>query len=133
MICGNGKLDYVETYSTIFADQCDDGNVLNNDGCSSSCTKETGWTCTRASASTADVCVPNCGDGLIRGNEVCDDGNTSATVDGCSTNCKSIDFGYICPTPAYPCIPTCGDGIKAFGEECDDGNLLNRDGCSFAC
>jgi cysteine-rich repeat protein len=35
--CGNGLLDATET--------CDDGNTLNNDGCSSVCHIERGWKC----------------------------------------------------------------------------------------
>ncbi|MBI4849047.1 MAG: PASTA domain-containing protein [Nitrospirae bacterium] len=37
-ICGNG---FVET-----AEDCDDGNISSNDGCSTICTVETGYTCT---------------------------------------------------------------------------------------
>jgi cysteine-rich repeat protein len=35
--CGNGLLEIWET--------CDDGNVFENDGCSSTCQTETGWVC----------------------------------------------------------------------------------------
>jgi cysteine-rich repeat protein len=36
-LCGNARLD--------FGELCDDGNVLNGDGCSGSCRVESGWTC----------------------------------------------------------------------------------------
>ncbi len=36
-LCGNGMVQSSET--------CDDGNTNNNDGCSSTCTIENGWTC----------------------------------------------------------------------------------------
>ena len=39
-------------------------------------------------------CVPVCGDGLLVGNEVCDDNNTES-MDGCSASC-SVETGYNC-------------------------------------
>ena len=36
--------------------ECDDGNVDNGDGCSSSCTQETGFACSGGSASAPDIC-----------------------------------------------------------------------------
>lgn len=62
--CGNG---YQET-----GEQCDDGNLTNGDGCSSSCTIE----------SSGGVC----GDGTVDSGEQCDDGN-SVNGDGCSATC----------------------------------------------
>src|SRR6185312_10514465 len=53
-------------------------------------------------------CIPvGCGDGVVEGNEVCDDGNRN-DHDGCSANCDSNE--------------TCGNGHVdvAVGEECDD-------------
>lgn len=46
-ICGDGKL---------YVLQCDDGNNLDGDGCSSSCTLESGWNCTNANSQTATAC-----------------------------------------------------------------------------
>lgn len=65
--CGNSK---VET-----GEDCDDGNVINGDGCSKWCTAEQGYTCAGGSSSGKDTCTPTCGDGYVAGNEVCDDGN----------------------------------------------------------
>nr|BAK03066.1 predicted protein [Hordeum vulgare subsp. vulgare] len=45
-VCGNGIADSGE--------ECDDGNVEDNDGCSSVCKLERGWQCTGA-ASVSDV------------------------------------------------------------------------------
>ena len=47
--CGNGVFEgkdlSVGQAGTILTELCDDGNNLNNDGCSASCTVETGYTC----------------------------------------------------------------------------------------
>lgn len=62
--CGDNILDPGE--------ECDDGNLVDGDGCSSTCTIE--------------VPQPYCGDGKLDPGEECDDGNTQAG-DGCSANC----------------------------------------------
>lgn len=55
---------------------CDDGNLVNGDGCSSSCTVENGWVCSGGTPNAPDVCKNVCGDGiLIPGLEECDDRN----------------------------------------------------------
>lgn len=64
----------------------------------------------------------NCGNGMIDGNEQCDDGNT-ADGDGCSHTCTLEGNQQ----------PSCGDGIVETGEGCDDGNTVSGDGCSSHC
>ena len=46
-ICGDGIKIYTE---------CDDGNTINGDGCSSACKVETDYTCVGGSMTTKDVC-----------------------------------------------------------------------------
>ncbi len=67
-----------------------------------------------------DVCVAICGDGVVVGDESCDDGNTEAG-DGCRADCAGIEI--------------CGDGLvdEVAEETCDDGNLDNGDGCDDRC
>ena len=95
---------------------CEDGNTDSSDGCSSTCSVETGWTCPETGA-----CSPICGDGLLKGPEECDDGNTFS-MDGCSPTCHN-ESNF------------CGDGIlnSTLGELCDDGNQASADGCSATC
>ncbi|CDW72739.1 UNKNOWN [Stylonychia lemnae] len=50
-ICGDG---YNYGYM-----QCDDGNLLNGDGCSSACTIEKGFKCTSGSKYTPSICMDN--------------------------------------------------------------------------
>ncbi len=100
--CGDGM------YSAANAEQCDDGNLVSGDGCSSTCQIENLYQCT-AVAGQLSVCTPIvCGNGIINPGEQCDDGNL-INNDGC-TNCI-IDLGYICPTPNATCVNACGDGL----------------------
>jgi len=67
-ICGNS---IVET-----GEQCDDGNIVSGDGCSSSCQTE----------------GPICGNSTVETGEQCDDGNTNSG-DGCSATCQTEGGG----------------------------------------
>ncbi len=58
-------------------------------------TDPTSGTDTEASASDTDMPMPVCGDGVVEGDEVCDDGNNE-NGDGCQADCT------------LPCLP--GDG-----------------------
>lgn len=94
--CGDGIIEGRE--------ECEDGNLINNDGCSQYCR------------------IERCGDGVIQASldEECDDGNTLDDNNGCDENCKFKD--------------DCGDGIiQEESEECDDANDESGDGCSFDC
>jgi len=55
-------------------EQCDDGDTSSGDGCSSTCTIESGWTCTGGSgqSSCTEISTQECGNNLIEGTEVCD-------------------------------------------------------------
>jgi cysteine-rich repeat protein len=67
---------------------------------------------------TAGVCTPVvCGDGVVAGWEVCDDGNVRA-CDGCSANCRSDE--------------SCGNGMVECSEQCDRG-ARNSDAPNADC
>lgn len=117
--CGDGIIQAGE--------QCDDGNVVNGDGCSSTCQVQTGYSC----SGTPSVCTTICGDGIKVGAEQCDDGNV-VNGDGCSSTC-TVQPGYFCSGSPSVCSTVCGDGIVAGPETCDDGNNTNGDGCSATC
>jgi fibro-slime domain-containing protein len=123
--CGDGRLG--------FGEYCDDGNIANGDGCTSTCTLEPGYTC----PTPGSVCthIAFCGDGKlsVASGEECDDGNMLGG-DGCSQACV-IEANYACPTPGQPCVSTvkCGDHKVTGAEQCDDGNVLAGDGCSQTC
>jgi cysteine-rich repeat protein len=73
---------------------------------------------------------PVCGNGIIDGNDQCDDGNTKPG-DGCSPTCQ-IEPGWTCD--ATGCTEICGDGLvvghEALAGGCDDGNSVANDGCT---
>ena len=94
--CGDGILNSA-------CEECDDGNTISGDGCSSLCKIEEN-----------PPEPPVCGDNICNGEETCS---------SCPSDCG------ICP----PQPPVCGNGILETGEQCDDGNLVNGDGCSSLC
>ncbi len=127
--CGDGVVDPGG------GEECDDGNAVNGDGCSTECLEE----------------VEGCGNGVIDPGEECDDGNLE-DGDGCDSQCQSefcgngtIEPGEECDdgadnsnTRADACridctLPYCGDDVPDTGEECDDGNNTSGDGCSDTC
>lgn len=73
-----------------------------------------------------------CGNGVLEGAELCDDGNTTMG-DGCTSDCRKNPY-FTCAVPGQLCVATCGDGRKIAGlEMCDDANKTSGDGCSLAC
>ena len=119
-VCGDGLVSQME--------ECDDGNQVQDDGCSNLCR------------------APGCGDGVLQGDEECDDGNDS-NMDACLDNCvaarcgdrlvsagvEECDDGNADETDDCAACQRarCGDGFVWLGlEECDDGNL-ELEACSY--
>ena len=101
--CGNSNIEQGE--------QCDDGNTISCDGCSSACHIET--------------TEPMCGNNLVECGEFCDGNSAScvhssgyAGIKECNEQCGFGD----CMATEY-----CGDGLLNGPEECD-GNFGS---CSF--
>ena len=84
-------------------EECDDGNLIDGDGCDSNCK------------------LTSCGNSVLTlmSGEQCDDGN-SIDGDGCDNNCQPTGCGNGVRTPMT-------------GEQCDDGNRIDGDGCSGIC
>ena len=116
--CGDGLMGGVEA--------CDDGNTAPGDGCSATCTVETGYTCTgQGPGSCTDINECTAG-------TPCDTNATCTNTPGDFT-CE-CDAGYDgTGVGAGSCTAICGDGLKLGAEACDDGNLLPDDGCSATC
>jgi MYXO-CTERM domain-containing protein len=123
--CGNGVIAGGE--------ECDDGNLVDGDGCTKACVKEVcgdgvdnnsdAEECDDGNELDTDTCVSGCklaacGDAFVQdGVEACDDGN-QVDDDACSNTCA---------------LPSCGDKIKQANEECDDANPDNTDACLDTC
>ncbi|MCB9602563.1 MAG: DUF4215 domain-containing protein [Sandaracinus sp.] len=122
--CGDGRLTADEA--------CDDRNAADGDGCSASCEVEAGWVCPIVAVACRAAA---CGDGVVAGNEDCEDGgDPPVDGDGCSATCAFEDGFFACDEPGMPCRATdCGDGVREGTEPCDDGNNDTGDGCSPFC
>ncbi|MBI4510813.1 MAG: DUF4215 domain-containing protein [Deltaproteobacteria bacterium] len=91
-VCGNGAVEPGE--------QCDDGNAVDNDGCTNGC--------------LLNVARPVCGNGKIERGEECDDGNTES-ADGCTERCTSrkVEINWYLISTEFPGFnETCG-GVSA--------------------
>jgi cysteine-rich repeat protein len=161
--CGDGKVNPQNTASpaTALGEQCDDGNLVNGDGCDNNCTfpacgngiMDPGEQCDDGNLLDGDGCdhnctIPACGNGVVDPGEDCDDGN-QVNGDGCDINCTITKCGNHIVDPGEQCddgnkvngdtcdnnctFPTCGNGQVDPGEECDDGNSITGDGCDNNC
>lgn len=146
--CGDGQQQTGE--------ECDDGDVDENNGCNTQCT----FSClstdaTKDCTATGDECA---------GSNVCDDtahtctgGTPLAENANCKNNtgtCKAgvctlktcgngtVDAGEQCEPPnTATCnaqcqnivAAACGDGTIQAPEQCDDSNTANLDGCNSTC
>jgi cysteine-rich repeat protein len=120
--CGNRDIEV--NYSSDIAEDCDDGNLVDGDGCSSMCLAE-GSAAVEATCGNNDVAYNT----TTRAGEECDDGN-NASGDGCSRQCLREGSQSL----AALGNALCGDGVITTPyETCDDGNIENDDGCSSIC
>ena len=122
-VCGDGK--------TQGAEECDDGQALNGDGCNAACQTEAGWTC----SGTPSVCAaPNCA-AILTGNPASQDGpylldpNGGSPVDAFETFCNMTsnknapDYKRVTPKDFYHADryqkygPTNGTSVFDYG--CD--------------
>jgi len=91
--CGNGVLEAPE--------QCDDGNTVSGDGCSSLCQIETNYICPSPGKPCLDIAV--CGDGVLTPDEACDPpdaGEGSPGDAGCPLGSFDCDGTPVCNCPS---------------------------------
>ncbi|MBO4350159.1 MAG: DUF4215 domain-containing protein, partial [Proteobacteria bacterium] len=101
-VCGDGT---VQTDH----EKCDDGNLENGDGCSSTCEIEPNYVCVTTDGKSICTSIL-CGNGQIDGTEACDDGNRTPG-DGCSQFCMNEPL-WRCELDAQgksKCEKTCGN------------------------
>jgi cysteine-rich repeat protein len=108
-----GNINYCGNSVIGDSEQCDDGNSMSGDGCSSTCQVQSGWVC----MSPGTPCTLACGNGMINAGEQCDDFNTISN-DGCSSSCQ-VEAGWQCTSPGTACTRLCGNGVIDSGEQCD--------------
>lgn len=111
---------------------------------------------------TKSQCDATCGDGIVAGEEVCDDGANGGKYGYCKADCSGLaercgdaelqeSEGEVCDDgtnlTSYDflmedgCAPGCQPPARcgdknvdiAFGEQCDDGNTVDGDGCESNC
>jgi len=148
--CGDGNVDDAH------GEECDDNNLANGDGCSSSCLIECGngnldhgEECDDANTVNGDgcssSCLIECGNGRLDYGEECDDGNT-VNGDDCSNICTlaSLCGDGVCSNfeNCNNCWEDCdqdglccGDNVAQGNEPCDgtdNSQCTNNDEC-FAC
>lgn len=119
-LCGDGMLEAGE--------ECDDGNSVSGDGCSSSCMNE----------GESD---PVCGNARLEANEQCDDGNLT-NGDGCDSSCdiefigggECEELSVIFGAAAQPiCQEACEQDICYFDPEVSNEIFFRGDSCSVTC
>jgi cysteine-rich repeat protein len=123
-VCGDGSVDVGE--------DCDDGNLNDQDGCVAGCQLASCGDGHRrlgveacddgnnvgGDGCEADCTLASCGNGELEGGEGCDDGNQD-NGDGCLNTCA---------------LASCGDGFVELGvEACDDGDASNTNACVAGC
>lgn len=130
-------------------EECDDGNLYDGDGCTSTCKKMKGYFCPLPGFLCIKVCnnskldyYPGPPHNLEEYQEECDDGNTDDNdgkfiikLLGCSSDCLTIEYGYECIVPGQLCRLICGNGYhnktdKYGDEQCDIADSIYRKGCT---
>lgn len=106
---------------------CGDGTtVLEDPSClapegSTGATTTAGTTDEPSSGGDTNVDpIPGCGNGLLEGDEACDDGELNGTLGQCAEDCQGSAIG-------------CGDGEVQDPETCDDGDAIDGNGCNTDC
>ena len=121
--CGDGVLQAGEG--------CDDGNTTGGDGCSAVCGVESGFTCSGAPSTCADIdecltsnagCAQTCTN--LVGSYVCGcNAGYALAHDGFS--CSDIDE---CATGNGGCAQTCTNSVGSYACTCGSGYTLGSDG-----
>jgi cysteine-rich repeat protein len=142
------------------AEECDDGNAVDGDGCDTNCTvtrcgngvATAGEECDDGNGDPSDGCTTACticGNGTVTAPEQCDDGNRDNN-DACTNACMRnvCNDGFLNPATeqcddgnlvdgdgcdSNCSLTACGNGVVTSGEECDDGNRVDGDGCDSNC
>ena len=121
--CGDAPHTCGDRILVMGIEECDDGNLIDGDGCDSDCQ----FSCVTGDT-TRDCAAPD----ACAGKGICND---STHVCGAPTPLPDdTDCGGGKRCRGGVCSPrTCGNLAPDPNEECDDGNLIPRDGCENGC
>jgi MYXO-CTERM domain-containing protein len=138
--CGDGVIEGAET--------CDDNGTTPGDGCSATCTVETGYTCTGAPSICSDIdectldtdnCDANATCANTTGSFTCacnsgytGTGVTCADVDECTANTDNCDANAMCTNTPGSFTCACNAGFSGNGVTCADIDecTANTDDCA---
>jgi len=144
-LCGdgyesNGPYDQWDTslYTKDLREECDDGNNIDGDGCSSTCKVEAEWECMDDPGNDlwgVGSCRPKCGNGIVEA-EYPDDDGVSTFYEECDLGSYNSDGDVY----AHACSTTCKKKGTVIGVDyhlwrCET-NGVDRDAkstCYFLC
>jgi cysteine-rich repeat protein len=80
-VCGDGMWfdTSIDGVTAGFAEGCDDGNLMDGDGCDGSCNVEDGWVCESTAPETSVCYVPEESTGTDSGSSGTDSGSSGGT------------------------------------------------------
>jgi cysteine-rich repeat protein len=138
-VCGDGIVEGAET--------CDDFGTNAGDGCSATCTVETGWECQGSPSTCIDInecglqtdnCDANATCNNTMGGFSCTcntgfsgNGVTCTDIDECTTNTDNCDANAMCANTVGSFSCTCNTGFSGNGVTCMDIDecTANTDDC----
>lgn len=120
-LCGNGMVE--------FGEACDDGNVLDSDGCDSICEIERGYAC----SNSPSVCGPDCNlnglpDQVEIGDGSSEDCNSNNIPDECDEDCNGDDIPNDCDEDCQANgVSDICEILSGSAEDCNQDSI--PDGC----
>ncbi|HVW27788.1 MAG TPA: hypothetical protein VHC69_20625 [Polyangiaceae bacterium] len=125
---GVGGLAAAGGSASYYAEGCDDGNLVDGDGCDAMCQTEPGYVCDP----TGGPCrKPHCGDGIV---DCYYPDSGSGGAGGASSTAFGGSPGAGGETASGgAAIGGAAGASSSCVEQCDDGNTVSGDGCSATC
>ncbi|MCP5467665.1 MAG: DUF4215 domain-containing protein [Deltaproteobacteria bacterium] len=133
-------------------EECDDGNLINGDGCENDCTITVSESCGNGIVDQGEECDdgndidnddctnactnPSCGDGIVQQNEECDDQdneNTNACANDCTINyCMYSSTDKSAEANFGESVAISGNTLVV-GADYDDAEGIDRRGSAYVC
>jgi fibro-slime domain-containing protein len=121
--CGNGKREESE--------QCDDGNLVDGDGCSD-CQVDSMYVCDGGTHDTPDVCtLKRLIRHLVASSSLSHHGSGDNRDEAAAKQVASVDSRTDAHNLVRRLAAVCGNGVVEGKEDCDDGNTVSGGKYSF--